>query len=344
MSLSRRSFLKSVGLVGAGMALPNPAWFQESAPLPSLDGPITHWDGSPFGRILLNVLTVYAEPSWRAPATGVFYHWNDVVPVSGAVPGYGLYGTNQTWLQTEGGYIYSSWVQPVEDVATNPPQPIPEGGLWGMVTVPWSHSRSGPADDARQRERMYYSTVHRIMALEGDYYRCDEVYGGTYYLKAGHVRLIPPEEITPISPEVPPEAKRIEIRLSEQALRCYEGDAEVFAARVATGVPDTPTPPGEFNVTLKRHGQRMVGGVGDGFYNLPGIPWVCYFTRSYVAIHGTYWHNDYGRRHSNGCVNVLPEAAKWIYRWATPQANYWDFSTSSNPQEGITGTRVIVRW
>ena len=54
-------------------------------------------------------------------------------------------------------------------------------------------------------------------------------------------------------------------------------------------------------------------------YELPGVPWVSYFTSTGVAFHGTYWHSDYGRPKSHGCINMRPEEAKWIFRWSLPE-------------------------
>jgi hypothetical protein len=61
-----------------------------------------------------------------------------------------------------------------------------------------------------------------------------------------------------------------------------------------------------------------LGDVEFGAYDLPGVPWVSFFTSTGVAFHGTYWHNDYGRPRSNGCVNLRSEDSKFIYRWTTP--------------------------
>ncbi len=91
-------------------------------------------------------------------------------------------------------------------------------------------------------------------------------------------------------------------------------------------------------------GQRMIGGKTGGGYNLPGIPWIGYITRSWVALHGCYWHNDYGRRHSNGCINMLPADSKWIFRWTTPFANYFGYSTISGSEGVLPGTNVKIRW
>ena len=58
-------------------------------------------------------------------------------------------------------------------------------------------------------------------------------------------------------------------------------------------------------------------GAGVG-YDLPGVPWVSFFTSTGVSFHGTYWHNDYGKPRSHGCVNLRPQDAKFIYRWTSP--------------------------
>ena len=61
----------------------------------------------------------------------------------------------------------------------------------------------------------------------------------------------------------------------------------------------------------------MAGGTVSGGYDTPGVSW-CNFFAEGVAIHSTFWHNDYGVPRSHGCVNVNPEDAKWIFRWSTP--------------------------
>lgn len=319
---------------------PPPGEPEAPPPGPAPPG-VMHWDGSPMGRILLNIMTIYAEPTWRGKFAGSLYY-NDVVPIHGAVTGEGLYPTNNTWLQVDDGYIYSSWVQPAGNNASNPTSSIGEGGVWGMITVPITYSHTRPSDDAPTRERMYYSEVHRLVGVENGFYKVAEVYGDEYWLKAAHVRIIPPDEVTPLSAHIPPEEKRIEISVGDQMLRAYEGNQLVFETMVSTGTTSSQTPFGEFRIRDKRHGQRMTGGLTGGGYNLAGIPYIAYFTNSWVALHGCYWHNDYGRRHSNGCVNMHPLDAKWLFQWSTPVANYWSFNTV--PGDGQPGTRVIVAW
>jgi lipoprotein-anchoring transpeptidase ErfK/SrfK len=72
-------------------------------------------------------------------------------------------------------------------------------------------------------------------------------------------------------------------------------------------------------------------------YELPGVPWTTFFAPHGVALHGTYWHTNYGMMMSHGCVNLRPEESKWIFRWTTPvvQPDTWE-------QTGY-GTLVIVK-
>lgn len=346
MDLSRRGFLRSTGLAWAGLM-----WRGFDVPKPDdpaddaadASGGTDHWDDSVLGRVLLNVMTVYSEPTWRSRHTG-YYVYDDVVEVKGAVEGEGLYPSNPTWVEIDGGYLYTSWLQPVNQEPPNPTERITSKGAWGQVSVPKTSARSGPGDNHYEREVMVYETTHHIIGVENDYYHIQGVYGGDYWLKAADVRVIKPEEITPISPDVPPEDKRIDISLREQRLTAYEGDEAVFTHLVATGMPETGTPMGEYYMRLKRLGQRMTGGASDTHYNLPGIPWVSYFTPTYAATHGCYWHNDYGRRHSAGCVNMPSKAAKWIFRWTTPVYDYYALTVVPDEANGQPGTRVTVRW
>ncbi len=90
----------------------------------------------------------------------------------------------------------------------------------------------------------------------------------------------------------------------------------MFQASVSTGMQSeapspngipTETPLGHFRVQTKMPSRHMGdGAVTDDVeaYELPGVPWVCFFHKDGIALHGTYWHNNFGRRMSHGCVNL----------------------------------------
>ena len=110
---------------------------------------------------------------------------------------------------------------------------------------------------------------------------------------------------------IPDGRKWIEVDLTNQTLTAWQGETAVMHTSVSTGTPATPTVTGTFNISWKLDSQRMTG---PG-YDLPGVPWVMYFYQGY-AIHGAYWHNNFGATMSHGCVNMRPGEAGILYEWA----------------------------
>jgi lipoprotein-anchoring transpeptidase ErfK/SrfK len=113
--------------------------------------------------------------------------------------------------------------------------------------------------------------------------------------------------------------KRIVVDRSEQMLYAYDGDALFMKEPISTGLELTPTPRGKFTVfkmTPSRYMQGPLPGVSDQYYDLPGVPWNLYFTDGGAVIHGAYWHVQFGKPWSHGCVNLPPQKAKELYQWA----------------------------
>lgn len=145
------------------------------------------------------------------------------------------------------------------------------------------------------------------------------------------------DNLTPI--KMPNEARWIRADLSEQIVVAYEGKKPVRAFIVSSGLPGTPTVTGEFRIRTKVVEQVMSGGVGSGYYYLPGVKWVQYFYQDY-SFHGTYWHNNFGNPMSHGCLNMTNADAKWLFDWAGPT---WDGkSTWYKSNEDNPGTLVII--
>ena len=105
--------------------------------------------------------------------------------------------------------------------------------------------------------------------------------------------------------------KWIEVDLSQQRLYAHEGQNTVMTAVVSTGTRWYPTVTGRFHVYAKYRAVRMTG---PG-YDLPNVPWTMFFYGGY-AIHGTYWHRNFGTPMSHGCVNMTIGEAKQLYEWA----------------------------
>jgi hypothetical protein len=76
------------------------------------------------------------------------------------------------------------------------------------------------------------------------------------------------------------------------------------------------TPTGLYYVNTKIDSQTMEGVLGGEYYNVPDVPYVMYFTDRGHAIHGAYWHNNFGSVMSHGCINLPLDVAAWMYSWA----------------------------
>ena len=109
----------------------------------------------------------------------------------------------------------------------------------------------------------------------------------------------------------------IEVNLTTQYLIAWEGDVPVNETYVSTGKPGFDTPPGTYRILVKLESQTMEGVIGGEYYNVPNVPWVQYFTNVGHALHGTYWHNNFGQVMSHGCVNLPMDFAAWLYTWTS---------------------------
>jgi lipoprotein-anchoring transpeptidase ErfK/SrfK len=134
---------------------------------------------------------------------------------------------------------------------------------------------------------------------------------------------VPAPPPAPAPPAVRPPAgapatasKWIEVDLTNQRVRAWERDRMVFSTTAATGRPAVPTLRGTFRTYMHLRYGNMAGWTPDrGSYNLANVPYIMYYDRGY-AIHGTYWHSNFGTPQSAGCVNLPTSNAGWIYNWA----------------------------
>ncbi|MDP9366595.1 MAG: L,D-transpeptidase, partial [Chloroflexota bacterium] len=138
----------------------------------------------------------------------------------------------------------------------------------------------------------------------------------------------PVEEVVPepVVPEVigpgPQQGayQEVVISISAQTLWAYEGNQLVNSTLVSTGtaeVPETTTPIGSHTILSKVDVQDMEGTISGEYYFVPDVPYVMYFDGLGNALHGTYWHSNFGAPMSHGCVNLPLDVAAWIYGWAS---------------------------
>jgi hypothetical protein len=318
LPLSRRDFLKFTGLGLLGAILPP---FRAPRALTGLQQ----------GRVIDNSIKVYDIPSFSGQSVRLY--WQDtILSIHGVTVGDDIPDYNRIWYRiNEEGYAHSGSIQPVKTQLNEPVLDIPQGGFLAEVTVPYTDALRELGELDSVAYRYYYETTHWVVGLVLDprgvfwYLIQDDKWDEfIYYAPAAHLRRIPASELTPLSPRVPAFAKRLEVNIPKQLVIAYEFDRPVFATRAATGARFSNgkyyTPEGRHSTFHKRPSRHMArGNLAANGFDLPGVPWVCYFTKSGVAFHGTYWHNDYGQPRSHGCVNLTSQSAKWLYRWTLPQ-------------------------
>jgi hypothetical protein len=320
-SLSRRDFLKLGGVGMLGFFLP---------PL----GQITRRPDNIFpinqqGRVTDKTINIHVSPDPQSQVLNIF--WRDiVVPITGIAMSEDETARNRVWYQVNGtGYAYSGSIQPVNTNLNTPVEKLPRINNLAEVTVPYTDAKAIPESSARVLYRFYYETTHWVDAVvkdkgENTWYRVsDDKFETWQYVPASHLRLIPDDEVTMLSPEVPSDQKRLEVHLDKQFIVAYEYGEPVYMSRASTGGSFNngifETPLGRHSTFHKRPSAHMAAGnLALNGFDLPGVPWVSYITESGVAFHGTFWHNDFGKPRSHGCINVPSHAAKWIYRWTLP--------------------------
>jgi hypothetical protein len=194
-------------------------------------------------------------------------------------------------------------------------------------------ARSGPSKSYERildlRNGMVLKVEEEVVNAEGTWYkivfdewlRYPDRIKGDWYVSAEYGEVILQDNVTDLTATTSIDnKKKIVVDRTKQKLFAYDEDVLVLEANISSGKELTPTPRGEFKIFRKTPSRYMQGPLpylaDKQVYDLPGVPWTLYFTAGGAAIHGTYWHENFGTQHSHGCVNLLPADAKLLYRWA----------------------------
>ncbi|MBI2037152.1 MAG: L,D-transpeptidase family protein [Candidatus Liptonbacteria bacterium] len=197
---------------------------------------------------------------------------------------------------------------------------------------PCLNVRSGPGQDYDKVTRLRKGIVLKVggrVVRDGqtwykivfdEWIRYPERVTGDWYVAADYVRILLDEGERDLADGAAASStKRIVVDRSEQMLYAYE-DGELFMSEpISTGIELTPTPRGTFTIFKKTPSRYMQGplpGISEKYYDLPGVPWNLYFSQQGAVIHGAYWHDQFGKPWSSGCVNMPLAEAQKLYTWA----------------------------
>jgi len=236
-------------------------------------------------------------------------NWNTWVSVKGStvVNGVRWYNTSQGWLQdwelrffpltNFEGYYFSG----------------DEKDSLGFIIDPQSNVRSAPATNSQMLGFLKRYTPVGLVGVDNGWARIAQ----GQWIAPQTVREV---KLIERPANIGPDEKWVVINLTQQTVVAYEGDKPVFATLTSTGKGTTPTITGTYRVYRKVISHTMSGGTSDADkdpYTLDEVPWSMYFTQGY-ALHGAYWHDQFGAVRSHGCVNLSPADAKFLFSWTGP--------------------------
>lgn len=140
--------------------------------------------------------------------------------------------------------------------------------------------------------------------------------------------------------------KWVEVDLTNQRLYAYEDGRKIYDFPISSGKYGR-TPTGVFRIWTKLRYTKMSGGSKENgtYYYLPNVPYTMFFYNDEVArdvgyaIHGAYWHMNFGHPMSHGCINMNIEEAGQVYYWAQPDLRG---KSSIRATEDNPGTLIYI--
>ena len=240
------------------------------------------------------------------------------------------------------------WV-PMRDLTPVAPITFHGRELAGTLAVAWVTSSTALASAAPGKARNPQLKLGQFQTL--DVLELRELGGRRWFRYAADAWLSDRDARAPTPAQLPSELRPgerwIDVDLASQVLTAYVGDRPVFATLVSTGRGRDgsvlATPRGVHRLWVKLRGSNMDNLDDESAaenYAIQAVPWVMYFDHGY-GLHGTFWHRQFGRKHSHGCVNLTPLDAERLFGWSSPRLPPgW---TAALPTNYEPGTLIRVR-
>jgi hypothetical protein len=262
-------------------------------------------------RRMVDVVQVYDAPNGNIiNAFGVGFNFVTVLSTSGE------------WSEiSPGRWVQSSRLS--DDVVISrfagvllPEEALPYPMGWILVNVYPSETPGGEPSESNPI-RLRYETVNLYAAVQVGDWIWYQIGDDQWVIQTLIAKLIPVERPADVDTE-----RWVSVDLYEQVAIAYEDETPVFATLVSSGLPQWSTNEGLFHIYVRYPRTLMSGAEGQSdFYYLEEVPWTMYFDDD-IALHGTYWHDGFGYRHSHGCVNLSITDAAWLYEWASPEFDF----------------------
>jgi len=240
------------------------------------------------------------------------------------------------------------WV-PMRDLTPVAPIAFHGRELSGTLAVAWVTSTAALASPAPEKPKDPKRKLRRFQTL--DVLEQRQLGGHRWFRYATDAWLSDRDARSPTPADLPSELRPgerwIDVDVANQVLTAYVGERPVFATLVSTGRGSggsvLATPRGSQRLWVKLRGSNMDNLDDESAaenYAIQAVPWVMYFDHGY-GLHGTFWHREFGSKHSHGCVNLSPLDAERLFGWSSPKLPPgW---TAALPTSYEPGTLIRVR-
>jgi hypothetical protein len=207
-----------------------------------------------------------------------------------------------------------------------PPLPTKRIDKLPIAFVIYKQRTYEPSDDGKKMVPGDWAQHFTVAPLTGERRSVNrQAYVATedgYWLREDLVAITKPG---PPPEGLKPGEKWIDVNLKNETLVAFEGDKPVYATLLSSGrrdlrdrEKDHPTHNGTFRIREKHIAATMdADTASDGPYSIQDVPWIQYFNGS-IALHGAFWHAEFGHTKSHGCVNLSPYDAKALFGWTDP--------------------------
>ncbi len=193
---------------------------------------------------------------------------------------------------------------------------LDEGGAfaWGYP-ITWGQTYGGQLTQTFKRARFLMTEDGPVGEPLGEWL------AGVWSIDTSPVKRqsgILPYRADRFAPDYGPiEDRWVDVDLNSQLVNFYAGDQRVYTALMASGLYPNYTTPGNWGIFSRILSERMIGGsveLGD-LYDLSNVYFTQYFTRSWIALHYAYWHDEFGAPQSHGCVNLRLDDSRWAWHF-----------------------------
>lgn len=222
------------------------------------------------------------------------------------------------YVATEHGYLAESAIEERRasafegiDVVAAPPPAWPFAWVTPRTRDALVSVRAAPAAGAAEVRTLARRTIVPVLETRHRFARI----GQDEWVGLSELRVA---RITKRPRGIAGDERWIDVDLDEQVLVAYEGDVAVYATMISGG-RGRSTPTGIHRISKKIARTRLKApDVSLGRWDMPDVPFSMRF-RKYYAVHGVYWHDSFGKPRSQGCVNLSPRDARFVFEWSYPQ-------------------------